>query len=681
MTYGTAARTAETYDSGQESRISVDDLAQWAESGINIAAKLTQVQRDQLGQLVLKEYQIDKASRAPKETAWKDAVDLAKQVVETKNYPWPGASNVKFPALTIASVQFAARSYPAIVKGPEIVKGRIVGSDKGVQKQGQGGLVFVLPNGQEAEMGPQQLQEARQRQIEVKPAWAIPPGFKQAKADRIAEHMSYQLSEDMEEWEEDTDKLLHALPVYGSAFRKTWFDADLQRPHSRLILPENLVVNFKAESLERAARITESISLYPSEITERMRQGIFVTEDLKLTQGDDKDEPVEFLEQHRTYDLDDDGYPEPYICTVHKDSGKVVRIMARFDPDGIIQAQDNGEIVKIEPIHYYTKYAFVPSPDGEFYDLGFADLLGPLNRSINTTINQLLDAGHLQNTGGGFISSDLEIKAGNQRFRPGEWKRIEAIQGNIQNSVLPLPVPQPSTVLFQLLGLLIDAAHDVASTKDVLSGDMPMNQPATTTLAVIEQGLKAFTAIHKRVYRSLKAELKKLRRLNRMYLEPQHYQMILDDPRATAKDYADGQYDVVPVADPETVTDMQRLARAEAVLQLAGNSPWIDGREANERYLRALGEETEGLLLDQLPPNPAMLAQADQMELEKRNTEIKAADTENKIALSRIEAAERLSKIILNIAQAEAAEAGTQIDAYEAEARALASQVNGPQPA
>jgi hypothetical protein len=207
------------------------------------------------------------------------------------------------------------------------------------------------------------------------------------------------------------------------------------------------------------------------------------------------------------WDLDDDGYPEPYCVTVHKETRKVVRIKARFDADGVT-TNAQGEVVRIEPLKYVTKYGFMPSVDGSYYDVGFGLLLEAINETVNSTINQLMDAGHLANTQGGFIGAGVSIKSGALKFAPGEWKKVEATGVDLKNSIVPLPIKEPSAVLFNLLGMLIEAAKEISATKDILTGETNQaQQPVGTTLAMIEQGLKVYTAIIKRVHRALKAEL------------------------------------------------------------------------------------------------------------------------------------------------------------------------------
>lgn len=356
-----------------------------------------------LGQLVVREYEIDENTRAE----WKDetrrALKFATQEAEPKEYPWPKASNIVFPLITSAAIEFNARTYPAIVQGRKIVKGIVWGTDDGTpatQSGKQDGAPVVGQDGQ--------------------PQWLVPPGAKRLRADRVAEHMSWQLIDQMAYWEEQTDTLLFQLPIVGGAARKTYREPTEDRNESELVPLMSLCWNKHARSFESAPRHTEIIELYPHEVAdlendnETFLKIVYGVGDDAAQEGDegestdlgDSSAPHVFLEQHRRYDLDGDGYPEPLIITVHKTSARVVRITARYEEEGI-EAEADGRIRRIEPVQYYTLYPFLPDPRGGSYPVGFGHLLKPLNEAVNTSLNQMFDAGALQNTGGGFYGTSL----------------------------------------------------------------------------------------------------------------------------------------------------------------------------------------------------------------------------------------------------------------------------------
>lgn len=649
----------------EERQNPADTLLGFIESP-NIADELGEDVLGALGDKVLREYQIDKTSRADWETQIEEALKLAMQIAEAKTYPWPNASNIKYPLMTTAAIQFAARAYPAIVPASNPVKGKVQGSDKGVPQIGPQGPVM-----QPGQPGPDG------QPGEPQPVWQIEPGAKRKQADRVATHMSWQLTEEMEEWEEDTDRLLHILPIVGLCYRKTWFSKSEGRNVSAFRDAMQVVVNYNAVSLERTPRITEEVELYPYEITERQRMGVFRDIDLQLPSGDDPDAPHEFLEQHRKMDLDEDGYEEPYIVTIHKDSSKVVRVVARFEPDGILVNQE-GEIAKIDPVHYYTKYSFLPSPDGSFYDVGFGTLLSPINESINATINQMHDAGTLQNVGGGFINAGLKLKGGALRFKPGEYKMVTAPQGSsMRDSVFNLQHPGPSVVLFNLLGTMIEAGRDISSVKDVLTGEQGANETATTTLARIEQGLKVFTAIYKRIFRSMKKELKKLAELNAVYLNPDTYFTLLDEEHAIGpKDYDLTGMDIVPVADPASVSDMQKLMRAEFLKEFIGD-PMVNGGVARRRIFEAAGIDDIDDLMDVGPPQtpPEITEKIHQADMDVARLDIEERRLAIEVEQGLANLGKTNSEIILNLAKAEAAEVGPQLEFYKTEAQAITERV------
>ena len=601
---------------------------------------------------VKQDYDLDEESRAEWKSAYEKWLDQAMQIAEEKSYPWPGASNVRYPLLTNAAIQFAARAYPSIVRDRNVVKGTVIGDDKGEP--------VIDPNtGQQAQMpGPGG---------QMQPVWKVPPGAKATRADNIGRHMSWQLLDEQEEWEPQTDRMLIVLPIVGTMFRKSYFDPGMQRNMSETVTALNLCINYKAKSFETAPRVTEIIDLYPHEIEEKIRAGIFIDQFYgeNFDAGQDQEAVVTFLEQHRRWDLDGDGYTEPYIITIARDSCKLARIRAAYDEETVFFSAVDHRIRKIDPVKYYTKYGFIPNPMSNVYDVGFGHLLNPINEAINTTLNQMFDAGHLANAGGGFIGSGLSINTGAVRFQIGEYKVVNGLGGSIRDSILPLPFSGPNPVLFSLLQFLMEAGKQIAAVKDVLSGDLPGdNVSAVTTMAVIEQGLKVFTAIHQRIHRALKSEFKKLFRLNRIYLPVQTgYRMGDVWHEITQADYQAGA-GIEPVSDPRMITDMQRLGRAQFLMQFM-NDPWFNGREIRRRILEAsLIDNSDALMVEQPPADPqAMAAQAD-LKLREAELQIRAAHEQADVQIRRgkdkADEIRILTQGILNLANA--AKADAQVD-------------------
>lgn len=611
------------------------------ETSINIAEMLEDEQLEKIGSDVEREYKIDKKSRSDWEESAERAMDIALQVRKPKNYPFENAANIKYPLVTVAALQFGARAYPAIIDGNRVVKAQVLGRDDGIpadQQPQQGMPGQGMPQGMGPEQGmppgmpgpeqgmPQGQPEMPQEMHQMPDGtwmtsdgklWKVPPGAKRAKADRVSQHMSYQLLCEMEEWEEDTDVLLHHLPIVGCAFRKIWRSMELGRNKAEMVPAVHLVVNNKVRTLDEAPRVTHELFLYPQDIEERKLSGTFLDIELPAPtssaeiDGDDDDAPHCFLEQHRFLDLDGDGYREPYIVTVHKDDCKVVRIVANYRVEDI--KDDGKRITRIPKDQYFVKYSFIPDPKGGFYDIGFGRLLESLGETIDTTINQMLDAGHLQNAGGGFIGSGIRLKKNDIKVRPGRYEQI-ATNGDLRAQIYNHQFPGPSPVLFNLLGMMVEAARDITAVKDILTGDTGDKgvQTATTTLAMIEQGLKVFTAIYKRVYRAMQDEFKLLFKLNAQYMEDQEYFTFLDQQQAVAKeDYDMASMDIVPVADPKMVTDMQRTGRANIYMQVSASpmAATTDAQELARRFWNAIGEdEPEKLIAKQAPPPPDYVA-------------------------------------------------------------------------
>ena len=541
---------------------------------VNIAKHLDEQLLLKIGDDCYKGFHADKASRKEWEDNLEKWTKLALQIVDQKTHPWTNASNVKFPLLSTASMQFAARAYPTLVPADgNVVKCRTVGIDI--------------------------------------------TGEKEARAIRVSKHMSWQVMQQMDNWEEEMDRLLIILPIAGTVFKKTYWDSGKQRNCSHLIYPKNLVVNYWAKSLECAERKTEIIEMSERVLIEKQRSGIYLDVELgdpvvsleesksnpSGTRPPENDEttPYTILEQHTFLDLDDDGYPEPYIVVFENDSKKVLRISARYNEEGV--KMDGNKIVKIDPIEYYTKYSFFPNPDGGFYDVGFGRLLGSINHSVDTINNQLIDAGTLSNMQSGFIGKGLRIKMGDSKFTPGEWKAVNATGADIKSQIFPLPVREPSSTLFQLLELLIQSAKELTSISEINTGKMPgQNTPATTTMASIQEGQRLFTAVYKRVYRSLSEEFRKIYRLNKEYLDPQEEIDVLDEP-IKQSDYLGNENDIVPSADPNASSQETRIANAERLAQLLSLGT-INPQEVTTRILTAYEEPNIEKLMGNLPPPP-----------------------------------------------------------------------------
>lgn len=543
-------------------------LSSEAVAAPNLCSGFDDKDLDTIGDLVWEGHEQDNASRTNWSRRTNAAMDLAMQVVQGKNFPWPGCSNIAFPLVTIASQQFHARSYPAIVQAPDLVKCQVVGADD--------------------------------------------TGKRAARAGRISVHMSYQCLEEDKAWEEQHDRMLINLPIVGCTFMKTYFSPMLGHNVSELVLAKDLVVDYYAKSIDTCNRKTHDFYIYRNEIHEKVLRETYrnvldfdwykqpaplpVTEDasrkdkrtgmtapMKATEAT----PYRFLEQHCDLDLDGDGYAEPYIITVEETSHCVLRIVARVEREADIERTKSGRIIRCNPSEYFTKNTFIPAPDGSIYDTGFGVLLGPLNESTNAIINSLVDAGTMSNTAGGFLGRGAKIRGGVYTFAPLEWKRVDSTGDDLHKSIFPLPVREPSAVLLNLLTLLINYVNRISGSTDAMVGENPgQNTPAETQRSMLEQGQKIYNAIFKRVWRGMKEEFKKLYILNGLYMPSK--QSFGNSQFALREDYLGSPDEVVPQADPNITSDAMQVQQAMAIKQFSATTPGYDPEAVERKVLRAM---------------------------------------------------------------------------------------------
>lgn len=578
-------------------------------SAPNLCDRFTPEDLKTISSHVWQGYQADKQSRSAWERRMSAAQDLAMQISKDKNFPWPGASNVIFPLVTIASLQFSARAYPAIIPGTDVVKYRVLGND--------------------------------------------PKGEVKSRADRIARHMSWQVLEEDEAWEEQHDRLLINLAVIGSAFIKTFFDGGVGHNVSELVMARDLVTNYYSKSISSSPRKTHLIPLTRNEIWERVEDDIyskhirseawFHEPPSQLTSAPDQrqvdvrrgmnpppvrdpDSSYMMLEQHCYFDFDGDGYAEPYTVTIEEGSKATCRIVARFEESGV-DYNRSGRVRKIKSEEYFTKYSFIPSPDGGIYDLGFGAFLGPINEAVSSSINQLIDSGTFQNSIGGFLGRGAKIRGGIYSMAPWEWKRVDSTGDDLRKNLVPFPDRQPLTVTLQLIELLITYADRLAGTTETMVGENPgQNTPAETSRNMTEQGMKVYSMIFKRVWRSMKEEFKKLYKLNKVYLTT-HKSFGDGNDFIQREDYSGNADQIAPVADPNITSTTMQVYQASAVREAALTTPGYDREEAQKRWLKAMKvDNVETLYLGEEKakplPNPKMAQE--QLKLEGHKMKIEA---------------------------------------------------------
>lgn len=605
--------------------------------GGNIALDMESEKLHKISAQCKLEYDLDLATLGDLQQRWDAGEKLARQVREAKNYPLENSANIKYPLLVKAALDFAANAYPEIVKGKDVVTCNIVGKD--------------------------------------------PQGTKQARADRVGEYMSWQHTDGIANWQEQTDELLTVLPVYGCMFRKSY--PDRVRGFAKdLIRPQDIVMDYYAD-FETTPRFTHLISYYPYEIQEKISLQEF--REFTYSLATDSQEPQKFLCQYTRLDLDEDGYPEPYEVIMHEESGEVVSITAFYSEESI-KVNKGGQVAAVQPIQLFTQYKLLPAIDGCGYGSGFGDLLEGINEVINTNLNQLVDAGTLANIQGGFIGAGVRMQGGKMTVKNGQWNPVQSSGASLRDNIVPFPFNGPNVVLFQLLGTMLEAGEKLAGTQ-IGFKDIPANMGEGVALNLMERGARVYSAIFKRIHRALKREFGIQFELNRLYLPKENYADFHEgeDPQTLAEDFAQKfKADVAPISDPEMSTDIQRLGRATFLTQFKDDLA-LDPIEIRRRVFQAVGiADIDKLFAQQQQANPAMMALEElklrlaQADLEKKQAETKEIMTR----LPKIEAetANTDAATVNELAKAESKEKGEQLSML-VEGMRLIKEINNDQQA
>lgn len=529
------------------------------------------------------EFRLDKSDRREWDATIERALAASKQTGEAKNSPWPNASNLKYPALTNAALQFGSRTMGALMRDESVVKPKVFGSD--------------------------------------------PQGLKAAKGQRTSEFANYQLMYQCDEWQPGTDRLCHALPVLGTMFRKLYWSKARNRPVIDTVSARDVYVTMDAPSLMQAPRVTHGLTYYPYEIAQRVAAKVWRKHEY-TKDGADTQKPCRYIEQYRYEDLDRDGLPEPYVVTVHEETMQIVRLEPAFDPTNV-RAWESGAgdaLVRDLP---WIDYGFLPNPEGGFYSIGFGHLLEPLQSAINTLLNQIIDAGTRANAGGGLITQGLKLRASTIRIRPGVFEPVN-VAGDIREAIHEFQFSGANQTQMTMLELLLGAAKDLTGNADVLTGDMPNEQHVAqgTVLALIEQGLQVFSTIYKRLYWGERRAHRRLFGLNRDFLSKEAYQGFLDQPADPQEDFDMRGVDVLPVSDPAGVTDMQRLARANFLGARAQAAPLEYNSSAVEMRILAAAriENVQEILAPPDSPMRALSARKADADVAKTESESRKAE-------------------------------------------------------
>lgn len=452
----------------------------------------------------------------------------------TKNY---AHSKVIYPLLASANIQLASRLIPHLVRNNRVAECAVLGPD--------------------------------------------PDGMKAAKAEKISSFFSYDLLIDSDSWLKESHKLLHMVCAWGTGYRKLCFDEGQDKVLSEVISPEDVIINSNTSGIEKARRITVRNYMTKNQIVEYIRADRFLDVDLdKLTNITSKDEnfaepddinPVyEILEQFCYLDLDDDGYEEPYIVYFHKDSNTMLGIYCGYAEEDI-HVNDKGKIKKIIPRPYIVDYHCIDDPAGKYHSMGLNHLLFHQNKSITSILRQLIDSGTLANQQGGFTTKAFKTKKREIKQELGKFTQLEIPPNvDIRSQIMPLPFKEPSQVLFSLLGLLIDAGKETGFVTQALMGESEgQNVPATTMLALVEQGTRAFKPMVQKLFHSLKKEFKMMFYMYGKFSSLERFVKYQDLDIQISREIFDAtELDIMPVADPTQSSEAHVYMKIQALEQM-----------------------------------------------------------------------------------------------------------------
>ena len=505
----------------------------------NLAEFIDDQDLTELGNDCISKFESDKTSRSEWEQTYKQGLDQLGLEIEDRTTPWAGACGVFHPMLSEAVVRFQSQTIQEIMpaKGP-------------VRTQ----------------------------------CWGVVTDERTQQAHRVQEYMNYQLLEVMTEYRSETEKLLFSLPLAGSAFRKIYFDPSLGRPTSMFVPAEDFVVAYHESDLDQAERYTPVMNRSSNQVRKLQVNGFY--RDVELTTSHVEDNPItekyneiggvrpswddnerhQLLEMHSVLDLpgfeDPDGVALPYVITIDKSSSTVLSIYRNWEED------DPNRLKK----QHFVHYGYVPGIG--FYNLGLIHMIGGLAKSATSLLRQLVDAGTLSNLPGGLKTRGLRIKGDDTPIMPGEFRDVDVPGGVIRDNITFLPYKEPSSVLYQLLGNIVDEGRRFASMADMKVADMNQNAPVGTTLAIMERAMKVQSAIQARIHASLKQEYKILAGIIRDYTSPSYPYETEEGESIKSEDF-DDRVDVIPVSDPNASTMSQRIMQYQAAMQLAQQSPGL----------------------------------------------------------------------------------------------------------
>ena len=548
----------------------------------NLAEELDDRELGRLSSELLGEFDANKSSRSEWEDAYSKGLELLGYNYEERTMPFRGATGVTHPLLAEAATQFQAQAFNELLPPSGPVRTQIIG------------------------------EKTRENE---------------AQAYRVKEFMNYYITNVMEEYTPEFDQMLFYLPLAGSTFKKVYYDEAIDRAVSKFVPAEDIVVPYGASDLDSCENITQVVKMTLNDLRIRQVMGFYrdipvipaqgaedeITGEINKLDGvepSNLDYDCTLLECHVNLDLEgfedtgEDGEPTgikvPYIVTISEDSGQVLSIRRNFKEEDDVKKK----------IQYFVHYKFLPGFG--FYGLGLIHTIGGLSRTATAALRQLIDAGTLSNLPAGFKARGLRVRDDEEPLQPGEFRDVDAPGGAIRDSLMPLPFKGPDTTLFQLLGFVVEAGRRFATITDMKVGDGNQQAAVGTTVALLEQGSRVMSAVHKRLHYGMRQEFKLLARVMSEYLPQEYPYAVMGGDRAIMQRDFDDRIDVVPVSNPNSFSQAQRISLAQAQLQMAMQAPQIhDLHEAYRRMYEALGvNDVDKILIapssdDPIPKDPA----------------------------------------------------------------------------
>jgi hypothetical protein len=527
----------------------------------NLAEEIDAKELNRIASELIKSYEADKEARSDWEHRYKQGLETVDthggQEEEENQRATRGLSNVVHPMIAEAATQFNAKAIAELYPSGGPVKTIIVGDPS------------------------EEVEE---------------------QARRVKDFMNYQITQEMPEYFPDLDQMLFQLPLVGHTFKKVWWDANLERQCSQFVKAEDFVVSPESKDLYTSNRYTHIIRMPKNDFNKYVKAGYYLPskytgDDVDPSgdigseiegvdpYGDSSDEMMTLLEVHsyQTFDGIDGGNEDeenlvslPYVVTIDYDAESIVSVRRNWNEEDKQQKRRD----------WFVSYKFLPGTG--FYGFGLFHMIGGLGKAATGSLRALLDSAAFANMQGGFKLKG-RVTGGELQINPGEFADLDATVDDVNKAIMPLPFKEPSNTLFNLMTAITDAGRRFASTADLNVGDVNPNAPVGSTVALIEQGSKSFSAIHKRLHYSQGQEFKLLSKLNAEYL-PESFQFSMGGTSQTvfAKDF-DDRIDVVPVSDPNIFSTAQRIAQAQAVLTMSQQSPQLhDVYEAHKRMYEAI---------------------------------------------------------------------------------------------